>query len=99
MITNWANHGAATATTLTANRASLTLGDPVQLTATVSAASGTLIPAGQVTFTAGKTTLGTAELRQNATSATASLADWSYRPEGRDPSVPRCPEATILAET
>ena len=85
MITNRANHGAATATTLTANRASLALGDPVQLTATVSAASGNLISAGQVTFTAGKTTLGTAELRQNGTSATASLLTGPAVPGSHNP--------------
>jgi len=59
-----------TSTTLTVSPASITTSGSTQLTATVKAASGSTAPSGAVTFMAGTTNLGTA----NLTSGSASLS-------------------------
>ena len=91
LITNWTKQGAAaggaeTVTTLAVNPGSITLGDTVRLTATVSSkAANNLIPAGTVTFTAGTTMLGTAVLTRAGAAAIAALdADGSQLRAGTD---------------
>jgi len=91
LITNWSKQGAATSgaetvTTLAVNPGSVTLGDTVRLTATVSAKAGNnLIPAGTVTFTSGATMLGTAALTRVGAVAIAILdADGSQLRAGTD---------------
>jgi len=91
LITNWTKQtavagSAGTVTKLAVNPASITLGDTVGLTATVSATAGNnLIPAGTVTFTTGPTVLGTAMLTRAGASALATLnADGSELQAGTD---------------
>lgn len=63
LVTQWGNSAAATSISLAVSPSSITLGDTVQLTATVTAAvSGSAAPAGTVTFSTGRTILGTAPL-------------------------------------
>lgn len=63
LITQWGSSAAATSTSLAANPSSITLGDPVQLTATVTAAvPGSAVPVGTVTFSIGRTILGASPL-------------------------------------
>jgi hypothetical protein len=71
----------ATATTLTASPAAATVGQPVTLTATVSAvAPGAGLPTGSVTFLDGTTTLGSALLNGagQASITTSTLAVGSH---------------------
>jgi len=63
----------STTTTLAASPAMVAAGGSAVLTATVKAASGSVSPAGTVTFTLGSTTLGTAPLSGSGGSATASI--------------------------
>ena len=63
LVTQWGSSAAATSTSLVVNPSSITLGDSVQLTATVTAVStGSTIPTGTVTFSIGSTVLGTTPL-------------------------------------
>jgi uncharacterized protein (TIGR03437 family) len=79
LVKNWGAAGgttpAATATTtsVTANPASIVVSATTVLTATVKAASGTASPTGSVSFTAGKTALGTVNLTGSGGSASGSL--------------------------
>lgn len=91
LITNWnkqsaATGGVETVTTLAVNPSSITLGDTVRLTATVSSRAGNnLIPAGTVSFTAGATMLGTAVLARAGAVAIATLdADGAQLRAGTD---------------
>lgn len=66
----------ATSTTLTSSAQTITAGQSVTLTATVTPASGTATPTGTVTFLDGATTLGTGTLNSSgvATLGTTALA-------------------------
>ena len=57
LVTQWNAHSASTTTQLAAAPAGITLGDTLQLTATVLGSTDA-VPAGTVTFTAGATVLG-----------------------------------------
>jgi uncharacterized protein (TIGR03437 family) len=70
LIAEW-NTGNASVTSLSANPSSFALTDSIQLTATVSGASG--IPTGTVTFVSGDVELGSAVLAPGAKSSTALL--------------------------
>lgn len=64
-VTQWGSAAAPTSTSVAAAPASITLGDTVQVTATVRAVgltSGLGLPGGSVTFSIGRTILGTASL-------------------------------------
>lgn len=77
LVTQWntaaSNAATATTTTVAANPASINLADPVQLTATVTAVSGTGVPTGTVTFTSGRTILGVAALVNVTGAAMATM--------------------------
>ncbi|MBZ5726717.1 MAG: Ig-like domain repeat protein [Acidobacteriia bacterium] len=77
-VTGW--HGGSstpaatsTSTTVTAAPAGILAGAATLLTATVRAASGSSSPSGAVSFAAGRTALGTANLSGSGGAATASL--------------------------
>jgi uncharacterized protein (TIGR03437 family) len=71
LIRQWNTQAIGTTTTLVINPGSIGLGDPVQLTATVAAASG--VPSGSVTFSSGRTVLGSAALTKIGGAAMATL--------------------------
>jgi uncharacterized protein (TIGR03437 family) len=74
LVTQWNSIPAiGTATAVTANPISISARGSTVLTATVKAASGSISPVGSVAFTAGGTSLGTANLSGSAGTATASL--------------------------
>jgi uncharacterized protein (TIGR03437 family) len=74
LVTQWNSIPAiGTTTTVTANPISISARGSTVLTATVKAASGSISPVGSVAFTAGSTSLGTANLSGSAGTATASL--------------------------
>ena len=74
LVTQWNSIPAiGTTTTVTANPASISARGSTVLTATVKAASGSISPVGSVAFTAGGTSLGSANLSGSAGTATASL--------------------------
>jgi uncharacterized protein (TIGR03437 family) len=85
LVTHWNNPPAATVTTLAVAPPSITLGDSVQLTATVAASGAGSAPSGTVTFMAGQSVLGTAALTAAGATAVAALtADGSQLPVGSD---------------
>ncbi len=63
----------ATAATLSANPTAIAQSASTVLTVTIKPASGTAIPGGSVTFTAGNVSLGSATLAASGANATASL--------------------------
>jgi hypothetical protein len=73
LISQWANQSLNTATTLSANPANFPLSGSVQLTATVNAVAGSVIPTGTVSFQAGGAPLGSAPLVASGVFATAEL--------------------------
>ena len=73
LVTGWTS-GPATTTTLTANPASISLTDTVQLTATVTAAGAQTAPTGTITFLANDNSIGTATLVASGQSATAAIS-------------------------
>ncbi|HLK69021.1 MAG TPA: protease pro-enzyme activation domain-containing protein [Bryobacteraceae bacterium] len=73
-VTQWGSAAAPTTTSGTANPASITLGDSVQLTATVSPVSPVpSVPGGSVTFSIGRTILGIAPVMASGGVARATL--------------------------
>lgn len=76
LVTKWTSLPPTTGTklVLAANPATIAQSAATQLTATVSAASGTNTPAGSVVFSIGNTTLGSVTLSGSGASATAGLA-------------------------
>lgn len=72
LVTQWGTGSASTVTTLTVNPGSIMLGDPVQVTATVTGQSGTL-PRGTITFSSGQTILGETALVLSGSSAMATM--------------------------
>jgi hypothetical protein len=72
LVSQWGQPGSTT-TTLSANRTSFSLGDAVQLTATVNAVSSSVVPSGIVSFVTASASLGSTSLASNGTAATASL--------------------------
>src|ERR1019366_2416669 len=74
LVTQWNSIPAiGTTTTVTANPIGISARGSTVLTATVKAASGSISPVGSVAFTAGSTSLGSANLSGSAGTATASL--------------------------
>jgi uncharacterized protein (TIGR03437 family) len=74
LVTQWNSIPAiGTTTTVTANPIGISPRGSTVLTATVKAASGSISPVGSVAFTAGGTSLGSANLSGSAGTATASL--------------------------
>ena len=74
LITTWSGLPvAATATSLTADPATILPGGSAVLTAAVKTASGSRTPTGTVTFSSGTTTLGAVALAGSGGTATASL--------------------------
>ena len=74
LVTQWNSPTAATTTSLTASPFSIAFGDSVQLTATVMPAlTSSAVPSGAVTFTIGRTLLGTASLMNAGGAALATL--------------------------
>ncbi|HYL79144.1 MAG TPA: protease pro-enzyme activation domain-containing protein [Bryobacteraceae bacterium] len=71
LVTGWNAATVGSSTTLSVNPGSITLGDSVQLTATVTSATGT--PTGTVTFSTGRTILGIATLVNSGGVAMATL--------------------------
>ncbi len=67
-----------TTTTLTSSAPSAPAGQPLTLTATVSAAAGTAPPAGTVTFEDGAIALGTATMSAGTATSTFTLAAGSH---------------------
>ncbi len=72
--------GIATTTTLTSSATTAVSGTSITFTATVTPASGTIVPTGTVTFTDGATTLGsgTLDATGKATFTTSTLAVGSH---------------------
>jgi hypothetical protein len=75
---------APTNTALAASASTITVGQPVTFTATVTPQSGTAIPTGSVTFFDGATAIGTSPLNGSgvATLMTSSLAQGAHRVTG-----------------
>jgi uncharacterized protein (TIGR03437 family) len=74
LVTQWnAASAVATATTVTANPASIAPGGSTTLTATVTATSGSATPTGAVAFTLGGASLGVINLSISGSTATAPL--------------------------
>ncbi len=71
LITEWTTSANSSTTVVSANPGSIALGDSVQLTATVTDAGAT--PSGAVTFSLGRTILGTAALINASGVAIATL--------------------------
>ena len=71
LATQWSTQAIGTTTTLVINPGSISLGDSLQVTATVAAASG--VPSGSVTFTSGRMVLGSAPLTSIGGTAMATL--------------------------
>jgi len=76
LVTKWAGApaGAGTTMTLTASSTSISLGGTTQLTAKVTAVSGTTAPTGTVAFTNGSQSLGSAILTPAGTGAAATAS-------------------------
>ena len=71
LVTEWTT-GAATSTTLTATPAGVSVGDSVQLQATVKSSGAP--PTGEITFVANDTAIGTATLVASGGAANASIS-------------------------
>ncbi len=76
LVTLWTSIPASVSTTLTlnANPATIASTASTTITATVKALTGTTVPSGNVTFTEGTKTLGTAVLAASGNGATATLS-------------------------
>ena len=76
LVTKWSSAptGTGTTMTLTASSASISQSGKTQLTATVTAVSGSSAPAGTVAFTVGSLSLGSATLAPASTGAAASAS-------------------------
>ena len=76
LVTSWANLPAAVGTTMTlaASPTSLASSATTQLTATVTPVSGTNPPTGNVTFSAGSTSLGSAAVTASGSKGVATLS-------------------------
>ena len=72
LVTAWSTGFNATTTAITANPGSITFGDAIQLTATVTG-SGDFAPGGIVSFASGRTNLGAAPLIDGVAMATLTL--------------------------
>ncbi len=72
-VTEWGSQAGSITTTVTANPTSISFGDPVQVTATVTPVGQAVLPTGSVTFSAGATILGSAALVNSAGSMMATL--------------------------
>lgn len=85
LAAHWNTRAAATVTTLALGPAAITLGDSVQLTATVTAPAGSAAPTGTVAFTSNQGLVGSAALAVSGTAAIATLnADGSQFPVGNE---------------
>jgi uncharacterized protein (TIGR03437 family) len=73
LITQWDSPAADTTTSVSASPVSIAFGGSVQITATVSTASAALVPGGTVTFTQGRTLLGSSAIRNVGGQALATL--------------------------
>lgn len=78
LVTQWNTKTNGVAVALTASPATVTLNGTVQLTATVTAASGTAVPTGTVDFSSNGVALGTAALVSSGGRQTASVSFPAY---------------------
>ncbi len=73
LVTSWNQAARPSVVTLTSSASSATVNDTITLTATVGAASGSVIPTGTVNFSVGNLSLGSVALAQVSGVQTASM--------------------------